>query len=118
MRLNVTAALIHIFLGCYHVFTDICEENGVEFTQYTVSLKVRFRLPEYYLSIRTERDITNTTDMILRYFHMSSVCMKRLMQTGVIRETFQVFAMLLKAQVFWLVTPCLWVSSSQRLEVS
>ena len=78
-RLNVTTAIVHIFLGCYHVFTDSCEENGVEFTQYMVSLKVRFRL---YLSIRTERDITNTTDTILHYFHMSSVCMKRLMQTG------------------------------------
>jgi len=31
-------------LGYHHVFTDSCEENGVEFTQYTVSLKVRFHL--------------------------------------------------------------------------
>jgi len=71
MRLNVTTALVHIFLGYYHVFTDSCEENGVEFTQYTVSLKVRFLL---YLSIRTERDITNTTNAILRYFDMSPLC--------------------------------------------
>lgn len=72
MRLNVKTALVHIFLGYYRVFTDSCEENGVEFTQYTVSLKVRFRL---YLSMRTERDITNTADVILRYFDMSPVCM-------------------------------------------
>jgi len=71
MRLNITTALVHIFLGYYHVFTDSFEENGVEFAQYTVSLKVRFRL---YLSVRTERDITNTTDVIMRYFDMSPVC--------------------------------------------
>lgn len=70
-RLNVTTALVRIFLWYCHVFTDSCEENGVQFTQYTVSLKVRFRL---YLCIRTERDITNTTDVILRYFDMSPVC--------------------------------------------
>ena len=40
------------------------------------------------------------------------------MQTALIRETFRVFAMWLKAQVFWLVTLCLWVSSSRRFEVS
>jgi len=71
MRVNVTTALVHIFLGYYHVFTDICVENVVEFTQYTVSIKVRFRL---YLSVRTERDITNTTDVIVRYFDMSPIC--------------------------------------------
>lgn len=72
MRVNVTTAIVLISLGYYHVFTDSCEENGAEFTQYTVSLRVRFRL---YLSIRTERDITNTTDVILRYLGMSPVCM-------------------------------------------
>ena len=94
MRLNVTTALVHIFWGYYHVFTDSCEENGVEFTQYTVSLKVRFRL---HLTIPTERDTTNTTDVTLRYFDMSPICMRRLMQTALIPETVQVFAMLLKA---------------------
>lgn len=72
VRLNVTTALEHIFLGYYHVFKDSYEENGVEFAQYTISLKVRFRL---HLNIRTERDTTNTTDVILRYFDMSPICM-------------------------------------------